>query len=208
MSNILIINAHEYYPFSEGRLNQTLADKAAEILAANGHVVKSTTMKDDYEATTELEKHQWADVVILQTPINWMGVPWSFKKYMDFVYTAGMDGTLCTGDGRSREEPTRQYGDGGTLTSTKYMMSVTFNAPKEAFGDAGQALFQGKSVDDLLFPMHVNFRFFGMQPIETFACHDVMKNPDIENDLARFEAHLKKHFSGVNGDEQKVQRAV
>ena len=53
MSNILIINAHEYYPFSEGRLNQTLADKAAEILAANGHVVKSTTMKDDYEATTD-----------------------------------------------------------------------------------------------------------------------------------------------------------
>ena len=208
MPNILIINAHEYYPLSQGRLNRTLADKAAETLAANGHVVRTTTMKDDYEATTELEKHQWADVVFLQTPINWMGVPWSFKKYMDLVYTAGMDGTLCAGDGRSHKDPARQYGAAGSLTSTKYMLSVTFNAPKEAFDDPEQCLFQGKSVDDLLFPMHMNFRFFGMEPLETFACHDVMKNPDIDNDLIRFEAHLNKQFSGVGRDEQKVQRAL
>jgi len=71
---------------------------------------------------------------------------------------------------------------------------LTFNAPKEAFDDPDQYLFQGRSVDDLLFPMHMNFRFFGMEPIETFACHDVMKNPDIDNDFARFEAHLNKHF--------------
>ena len=54
----------------------------------------------------------------------------------------------------------------------------------------------------------MNFRFFGMEPIETFACHDVMKNPDIANDLVRFEAHLNRHFLGVNRDEQKLQGAV
>ena len=208
MSNILIINAHEYYPFSEGRLNRTLAEKAAQTFAANGHAVKSTTMQDDYDVATELEKHQWADVILLQTPVNWMGVPWSFKKYMDTVYSAGMDGTLCDGDGRTRSDPTRQYGSGGTLVKKKYMLSLTFNAPKEAFNDPEQYLFQGKSVDDLLFPMHMSFRFFGMEPLETFACHDVMKNPDIDNDLIRFEAHLNKHFSGVGRDEQKVQRAL
>ncbi|APZ42352.1 NAD(P)H-dependent oxidoreductase [Acidihalobacter ferrooxydans] len=208
MSNILIINAHEYYPFSEGRLNQTLADTAAQILSAKGHALKTTTMRDDYDIAAELEKHRWANVIILQMPVNWMGVPWSFKKYMDVVYTAGMDGTLCKGDGRSHDGPTKQYGAGGTLTETKYMLSLTFNAPKDAFGDTGQYLFQGKSVDDLLFPMHMNFRFFGMQPLETFACHDVMKKPDIDNDLTRFEAHLNKHLSGVDRDEQKVQRAL
>lgn len=208
MSNILIINAHEYYPFSEGRLNQTLADKAAQILSANGYALKTTTMQDDYDVAAELEKHRWANVVILQTPVNWMGVPWSFKKYMDVVYTAGMDGTLCKGDGRSHDAPTKQYGAGGTLTETKYMLSLTFNAPNNAFNDPEQYLFQGKSVDDLLFPMHMNFRFFGMEPLETFACHDVMKNPDIDNDLIRFEAHLNKHLSGVGLDEQKVQRAL
>ena len=31
MSNILIINAHEPYPFSEGKLNQSLVDLAREV---------------------------------------------------------------------------------------------------------------------------------------------------------------------------------
>ena len=194
MSNILIINAHEYYPFSEGRLNQTLADKAAQILSANGRAVKSTTMQDDYDVATELEKHQWADVILLQSPVNWMGVSWRFKQYMDDVYSAGMGGQLCNGDGRSRSDPNKQYGAGGTLKGKKYMLSLTFNAPGEAFNDENQYLFRGKSVDDLFFPMHMNFRFFGMEPLETFACYDVLKNPQIEKDFERFDAHIAQHF--------------
>ena len=194
MSNIFIINAHEYYPFSEGKLNNTLVEKASEILAAKGHQVKTTSMKDVYDVAEELGKHRWADVVILQTPVNWMGVPWSFKKYMDTIYTAGMDGTLCEGDGRTRSDTSKHYGSGGTASGKKYMLSLTFNAPEVAFNDKDQYLFQGKSVDDLFFPMHMNFRFFNMQPLETFVCYDVMKNPQIENDLARFQAHLEKHF--------------
>ena len=34
MSNILIINGHQYYPFSEGKLNATLVDKAVSIFKA------------------------------------------------------------------------------------------------------------------------------------------------------------------------------
>lgn len=194
MPNVLIINAHEYYPFSEGRLNNTLAENAASILSGKGYGVRHTTMREEYDVNAEVEKHQWADVVLLQTPVNWMGVPWSFKRYMDVVYTAGMGGALCNGDGRTRSDRTRQYGTGGTLTGKKYMLSLTFNAPRESFDDSNQYLFQGKSVDDLFFPMHMNFRFFNMQPIETFVCYDVMKNPDVETDLGRFEAHLNAHF--------------
>ena len=194
MKNILIINAHEYYPFSEGTLNNALFERAASHLTDKEYEVQTTTMKDNYDVDTEVQKHQWADAIILQTPCNWMGVPWSFKKYMDMVYSAGMFGALCDGDGRTRSDPWKQYGSGGTLVGKKYLISLTFNAPKEAFNDPDQYLFQGKSVDDLFFPMHMNFRFFGMEPMETFACHDVMKNPDIDNDFARFEAHLSKHF--------------
>jgi len=131
---------------------------------------------------------------MLQTPVNWMSVPWSFKKYMDEVYSAGMGGALCQGDGRTSAEPKKNYGAGGTLTGKHYMLSLTFNAPKEAFNDEGEYLFQGKSIDDLWFPMHVNFRFFGMTPLETFACHDVMKNPQVEEAFKRFADHLNKHL--------------
>lgn len=194
MSNILIINAHHYYPFAEGRLNKSLVEKAEQKLRDKGHAIRITTVDQDWNIETELANHQWANVVLVQTPVNWMGVPWTFKKYMDDVYTAGMGGALCNGDGRSEDAPKKNYGAGGTLKGKKYMLSLTFNAPREAFDDSNEYLFQGKSVDDLFFPMHMNFRFFGMEPLKTFACYDVMKNADIENDFIRFDAHLDDQF--------------
>jgi modulator of drug activity B len=106
---------------------------------------------------------------------------------------------LCNGDGRTRQDPSQQYGTGGTLTGIpKYMLSLTLNAPQAAFDDPEQwFLPEGKALDDLFWPMHLNFKFFGMEPLETFACFDVMKNPDIENDFIRFEAHLKQHFAAL-----------
>lgn len=190
MKNVFIINAHQPWPFSEGKLNGAMAELAAEELGGRGYEIRSTNMVDGYDVAEELEKHQWADLIILQTPVNWMGVPWSFKKYMDEVYTAGMDGSLCDGDGRHRDDPSLHYGSGGTLNGKRYLLSLTFNAPPEAFDDASQFLFGGKGMDDLFFPMHMNFRFFGMEPLETFAALDVMKNPQIENDFARYREHL------------------
>ncbi|MEM9101104.1 MAG: NAD(P)H-dependent oxidoreductase [Pseudomonadota bacterium] len=193
MSNVLIINGHQYYPFSEGKLNGTLVDKAVSILKSKGHSTRIVTMSDDIDVEKELDNHQWADCIIFQSPINWMGVTWSFKKYMDIVYTAGMRGALCNGDGRHQDSPKENYGSGGTLTATQYMISLTFNAPEESFNEPTE-FFEGKSVDDLVFPMHMNFKFFGMQPMKTFACFDVMKNADVENDLKRFETHLNHYF--------------
>ena len=197
MKNIFIINAHEMYEFSKGELNRTLTDIAMEHLASKGYKTQLTTMKDDWQVDSEIEKHRWADAIILQTPVNWMGVPWSFKKYMDFVYSYGMDGRLCDGDGRTRSDPNKQYGTGGTLTHKKYMISLTLNAPRDSFNDSSQTFFEGKSPDDLFWPMHLNFRFFGMEPLPTFACHDVMKNPDIDNDLAKYREHLAAAFPGA-----------
>lgn len=194
MNKILIINGHQPYPFAPGRLNGTLTTLAQELLQARGYQTQLTEVAQGWELEDELDKHQWADVVLLQMPVNWMSMPWSLKKYMDELYTAGMDGRLCRGDGRSGPNEHAKYGRGGSLSSTKYMMSVTFNAPEEAFTAPG-AFFEGRSVDDLLWPMHLNFKFFGMSPLPTFAAYDVMKNPQIERDLARFREHLHATFA-------------
>lgn len=194
MKNILHINAHQPYPFSEGKLNHSLSKHATQILEGKDYEIQTTVSAEDYAVEDELEKHQWADIIILQSPVNWMGVPWSFKKYMDEVYTAGMGGALCNGDGRTAEQPELNYGAGGTLTGKQYMLSLTFNAPKQSFLNQSEYLFQGKSVDDLFFPMHMNFRFFGMTPLETFSCFDVMKNPQIDEDIKRYTKHLEKIF--------------
>ena len=78
-------------------------------------------------------------------------------------------------------------------------MSLTLNAPEGSFNNPDQAFFGGRGLDDLFWPMHLNFQFFGMEAMETFACYDVMKNPSIEKDFERFTAHLGKHFLIVKG---------
>jgi modulator of drug activity B len=195
MSKILILNGAQPYAFAPGRLNATLTDRARAQLEAMGHEVRVTTVAEGYDVGHEVENHVWADTVILQFPVNWMGVPWVFKKYMDEVYTAGMDGRLCAGDGRTAEAPKRNYGMGGSLAGTSYMLSATFNAPREAFDNPEEPFFEGAGVDDLLRPVHLNAKFFGMTPLPSFAAYDVMKNPEIGADLARHAAHLDTHFA-------------
>ena len=194
MKRIFIINGHQKYPFSEGKLNATLTEKAKEFFHSKGFEVQKTTMEDSYDVAEEIEKFKWADVVFFQTPLNWMGVSWSFKKYIDEVFSMGMMGEMSNGDGRTRETPKKNYGLGGKLTG-KYMMSVTANAPKEAFNDPTETFFGGMSEDDLLRPMHLNFKWFGFDPLPTFMAYDVMKNPEIDNDFKRFDQHLHNYFN-------------
>lgn len=194
MSKIFLINGHQPYPFAKGKLNAALVERARKYLEAGGHEIRLTEAAKGYDAEREVANHQWADVVIMQFPVNWMGVPWSMKKYMDEVYTAGMDGRLTAGDGRTSEAPKIGYGMGGALTSTKYMLSLTFNAPREAFNDPAEPFFAGRSVDELMLPMHLNAKFLGMRSLPTFAAFDVMKNPKIDEDFARFDAHLANIF--------------
>lgn len=191
MSKILILNGAHPYDFAPGKLNTSFAELARDHLTSQGHEVRVTTISEGgYDVDTEIAHHLWADTVILQFPVHWMGLPWSFKKYMDEVYTAAMDGRMASGDGRSSDAPTRGYGTGGRMQDTRYMLSVTFNAPRRAFDTLSEPFLQGDSVDDLLKPIHLTMKFIGVQPLATFSSHDVMKNPQIPADMARFTAHL------------------
>jgi len=193
VAHIHIVHGHQPYPFAKGRLNQTLTDRARDFFEKRGDEVTVVHTAKGWDVDNEIRAHQQADTVILQFPANWMGVPWSLKKYMDEVYTAGMDGRLCAGDGRHGPGEDAKYGLGGALDGN-YMLSVTFNAPEDAFANANAPFFEGKSVDDLLWPMHLNMRFFGMRPLPTYSAHDVMKNPNVEQDLVRFDTHLDTTF--------------
>lgn len=194
MKNVFILNGHQKYPFSEGRLNASYTKKAIDFFESQGCAVRVRTMEDSYEVNQEIENFKWADLVFFQTPLNWMGVSWSFKKYIDEVFSAGMMGELSAGDGRSREEPKKNYGLGGKLKG-KYMISVTANAPEEAFRNPEETFFNGISEDELLNPMHLNFQWFGLKALPTFMSYDVMKNPQINQDFKRFDQHLNLHFN-------------
>ena len=96
MKKLLHINAHHPYPFSEGRLNAALTEHAIAIASEKGYEVLQTVSAENYNVDEELEKHQWADLIMLQTPVNWMGAPWSFKKYICLLYTSDAADDLYT----------------------------------------------------------------------------------------------------------------
>ena len=74
---ILLINTHLNYPdWSEGKLNMTLTELAKTFFVERGHEVIQTFVERGYAPEEELEKHVAADLVILQTPVNWFSAPW------------------------------------------------------------------------------------------------------------------------------------
>ena len=108
MSNFLILNGAQPYPFAPGGLNATLAERAKAWAEAEGHAVRLTAVAKGYDVETEVQNHRWADAVILQD---------------------------------------------------------------------------------------LDAKFFPTEPLPSFDAFDVMKNPEIESDLARFDAHLARVFA-------------
>ncbi len=195
MKKVLLINAHQLYEgFSEGKLNKTMADVMQEELAAKGCEVKLTYIEKGYDINEEVEKHLWADIIITQSPVYWFGAPWIYKKYIDEVFTAGLvQQSLLVDDGRTRKDPDKQYGTGGKMQGKKYMLSLTWNAPEEAFGNKAQNLFESKTVDEVFIANTGVYKFCGAEVLPSFSCYNVMKNADVENDIKR----LKQYWDSV-----------
>ncbi len=185
MKNILIINAHEFYSegFAEGRLNNTLVNHMIEFLKEK-YEIKTTVINSGFDKIEEAKKFQWADFVIIQTPIYWMNVPTLFKKYMDTVFSSGTFFDLTQGDA---------YGHCGLMKNKKYMISSTWNAPIGQFNNK-DGFFEGKSVDDLLFNLNKSLQFIGLEKTSNFSCHSVVSNPLIDKYKEELTEHLKKIF--------------
>jgi modulator of drug activity B len=151
MKKVLLINTHlTYQGWSEGTLNNAFIQKAKDFFTTKGLEVLETQIENGYDADEEVEKHLLADIIILQTPVNWFGAPWIYKKYVDEVFNSGLHSQkFLSGDGRTREDSTKQYGTGGKMHGKKFMICATFNAPAESFNNPLQSLLQGKGTEDL-----------------------------------------------------------
>lgn len=195
-NKVLIINTHlTYQGWTEGTLNNSFVQKAKEFFVEKGFEILETKVENGYDATEEVEKHLQADIVILQTPINWFGAPWIYKKYVDEVFNVGL-GTkkLLNDDGRTRSDLSKQYGTGGQMQGKKFMISATWNAPEVAFDNPDQTLFAGKGLTDIFLPITSNYKFCGYDILESYNCFDIFKREreDIAKDIENYPKHLEK----------------
>ena len=192
MKKILILNGHQYYDVvAKGELTQHYIDTANDFFLKNGFEVKHTHIEKGYDVEEECQKFEWADYVLFQYPVYWMGVPWITKKYFDETFTQGRH---YTSDGRSRSDESKTYGTGGLLKGKKYMLSVTYNCPTSEFGNK-DGFFDGLTLDEAHVATHKTFQFCGLEPLKTYSVHDIFKGDlDLKKELEKFEAVLTENF--------------
>lgn len=195
-NKVLLLNTHLTYPgWTEGTLNNSFIQIAKDFFTSHSFQVLETNIEDGYEPKEEEKKHLEADIVILQMPVNWFGAPWIYKKYVDEVFNSGLfSKSFLTGDGRTKEDATKQYGTAGNLQGKKFMICATWNAPAEAFDNHSQQLFKGKSTADLFLNITSNYRFCGYDIMPDYNCFDIFKNGNISKDLENYPTHLEEVF--------------
>jgi len=195
MTKIFIINGGQKFGHSGGKFNETIAQETLSFFQNNADFeVRTTDVNHEYNPAEEVAKFVWADVIVYHTPIWWFQLPHGFKKYIDVVFTEGHAKGIYDSDGRFSKNPAINYGTGGTLQGRKYLLTTSWNAPKEAFTLPGE-FFSEKSVDEgPLFGFHRMNAFTGMKPLETMHFHDIEKNADVPRDLELYKEHLTKLF--------------
>jgi len=199
MTKVFIINGGQQFGHSGGRFNETISDATTEFFRNRPEFeVKTTNINHAYDLKEEVAKYVWADIVIYHTPIWWFQVPHGLKEYIDKVFTEGHNTGIYHSDGRSSANPAINYGTGGMLKGKKYMVTTSWNAPKEAFTLPGE-FFNETSVDDgILFGFHRMNAFIGLKPLPGMHFHDVEKNADINRDLSIYRNHLQEVFINLN----------
>lgn len=195
MKNVLIINGHQRYEgIAEGKLTNIFIEEANNFFDKNEFEVKHSIVESSYDVKEELEKISWADYVLFQYPVYWMGLPWLTKKYVDEIFSGGQGDVLYKNDGRSSKDASKKYGSGGLAKSKKYMLSLTYNCPKSEFSNK-EGFFDGLSLDEANIATHKTFQFCGLEALSTYAAHDIFKSDlDIKGELEIFNEVLKNNF--------------
>ena len=193
MKKVLIINGHQFYDgVARGKLTKHYIDNANDFFIKNGFEVKYTHLEKGYDNEEEMQKVEWADYIFLQYPVFWMSLPWLAKKYIDETF---IHGRHYASDGRSRKDGTKHYGSDGLLKGKKYMLSLTYNTPLCEF-DNKDGFFDGLTLDEANVAVHKIFQFCGVEPLETYSVHEVLKEGslDVEKETERFNKLLNKNF--------------
>ena len=153
MKTVLLILGKETSDFAKGEYNSGLFQTAIDTLQED-YTLLTTIIEEGYSPEEEIKKFQQADIVIYQYPVYWFMMPSTLKKYLDDVYAYDAFFTFTDGP----------YGTGGLMQGKQFMLSTTWNAPKEVFGNP-DGFFEGRGVEDVLLPMRKNHAYCGFEEL-------------------------------------------
>ncbi|WAC71814.1 NAD(P)H-dependent oxidoreductase [Roseateles sp. SL47] len=171
--------------YDEDDFPQRLDAERLCFVAESGHAYCSGTQPAD--VVEEQRKVLWADLVILQFPLWWFGMPAILKGWIDRVWAQGL------AYGFRGEGNRYRYGEGG-FQGRRAMVSVTTGGPDKDYGPRGI----NGPLDALLFPItHGTLFYPGMQVLRTHAVHGVgrMDDAGVTAALAAWQDRLTTVFN-------------
>jgi NAD(P)H dehydrogenase (quinone) len=133
-------------------------------VAASKYAFQGNTLTGDVKA--EIDKLLWADILILQFPLWWFGMPAILKGWIDrvfaygFAYGVGEHSDLRWGD---------RYGE-GRLAGKRAMLIVTAGGWAEHYAPRGV----NGPIEDLLFPINHGVLYYpGYEVLPPFVAYRV-----------------------------------
>ncbi|GAA2639306.1 NAD(P)H-dependent oxidoreductase [Streptomyces axinellae] len=139
-----------------------------------------------WDVREEQEKLAWADTLVFQFPLWWMGPPAILKGWLDRVFTQGFAFGVKDAEGNPR-----RYGDGG-LAGKRATVITSVGARPSGFGPRG---IHGH-IDDVLFPLHHGtFWYTGMEALPPFVIYGADRLT--EDEYAPYADELRGHLLGL-----------
>lgn len=133
------------------------------------------------EIRAEMDKLEWADLVIFNFPLWWFSLPAILKGWVDRVFAMG----FCYGAGKG------VYDNGTYRGKKKGMLTLTTGGPEIAYGTSGK----NGDINKILYPIqHGMLYFVGMDVLPPFIVWSPARLTDEERKkyLNDYQLHLLK----------------
>lgn len=118
------------------------------------------------ELKAEMQKLEWADLLIFNFPLWWFSLPAILKGWVDRVFAMG----FSYGGGKG-------VYDNGVFKGKRGMLCITTGGPEIAYGDNGK----NGNLDKILFPIqHGMLYFVGMEVLPPFIVYSPVRITDEE----------------------------
>ena len=148
---------------------------AFRVQAEQQHAVETDTVPMNIR--TEIAKIERADLLIVQYPMWWFGMPAILKGWIDRTFLYGKMYSQC-----------RRY-DKGPCAGKRVLLSVTLGASKSTYAHDGR----NADIDLLLWPALFTFYYVGFSPLPPFITYgvDVETPRELGVSIENFRGYLK-----------------
>jgi len=131
------------------------------------HAAKTGTFVGDIRE--EIEKMQWADLLLFQFPLWWTAFPAIMKGWIDRVFAPGIAFNAAE----------QRHYDTGLLKGKKAMLAFTAGSSKEMYSRGGV---HGDITALLTYITHAIFEYVGMEALPSFIVWGAPYVPEEERD--------------------------